>query len=93
MKARHIRKLRKRILSYHTYKVYPVKHCLFGFDNNFVYTFKAMNSIHAVERYMKYYWRKNKQKHPSYQTFYHEVTCDWGRILVIEEKGYKRYYM
>ena len=80
-------------MSYQTYKVYPVQHCLFGFDNNFVYTFKAMNSIHAVERYMKYYWRKHKQKHSSYRTFYHEVTSDWGRILVIDEKGYKRYYL
>lgn len=93
MKARHFRKLRKQLLSYQTYKVYPVRNCLFGFDNNFVYTFKAKNSIHAVERYMKYYWRKHKQKHSSYQTFYHEVTYDFGRILVIDEKGYKRYYM
>ena len=93
MKARHIRKLRKRILSYQTYKVYPVQHCLFGFDNNFVYTFKAMNSIHAVERYMKYYWRKHMQKHTMYKTFYNEVTSDLGRILVIDEKGYKRYYI
>lgn len=92
MKARHIRKLRKRLQEYQTYIVIPAT-SMGCFDKKYSYIVKAGWYIHAIERYMKYYWRKHKEKSRYYRDTYHEVTSSGGVLCVISEKGYKRYYI
>lgn len=93
MKARHIRKLRKRLQEYQTYCVIPATGIFYDFDKKYAYVVKASGCIHAIERYMKYYWRKHKEKSIYDRNLYHEVTSSSGVLCVINEKGYKRYYM
>lgn len=93
MKARHIRKLRKRLQEYQTYIVIPSTGIIFPFNKKYGYKVKASGCIHAIERYMKYYWRKHKEKSRYYRDTYHEVTSSGGVLCVISEKGYKRYYI
>ena len=93
MKARHIRKLRKRLQEYQTYRVIPATGIFCNFDEKNAYVVKASWYIHAIERYMKYYWRKHKEKSRYDRGLYHEVTCSSGVLCVINEKGYKRYYI
>ena len=92
MKARHIRKLRKRLQEYQTYIVIPATG-MGCFDKKYSYIVKAGGFIHAVERYMKYYYRKNKEKSPYYSETYGEIRSSLAVICVIDEKGYKRYYI
>lgn len=92
MKARHIRKLRKRLKEYQTYLVIPATGIFDNFDKKNAYVVKASGYIHAIERYMKYYWRKHKEKSKYDRDIYHEVTSSNGVLCVIDEKGYKRYY-
>ena len=93
MKARHIRKLRKRLQEYKTYRVIPANHIFGEFNEKNAYVVKAGWYIHAIERYMRYYWRKHKEKSRYYRDTYHEVTSSYGVLCVINEKGYKRYYI
>jgi hypothetical protein len=93
MKARHIRKLRKRLQEYQTYRIIPATGIFNDFDEKNAYIVQAGGCIHAIERYMKYYWRKHKEKSRYDRGLYHEVTYSSGVLCVINEKGYKRYYM
>jgi hypothetical protein len=93
MKARHIRKLRKRLQEYQTYRVIPYTDIFNPFDKKNAYIVKAGGCIHAIERYMRYYWRKNKEKSRYYRELYHESTHSSSVLCVIDEKGYKRYYI
>lgn len=93
MKARHIRKLRKQIQEYQTYRVIPATGLFDKFYEKNAYVVKASGYIHAIERYMKYYWIKHKEKSRYYRDTYHEVTSSGGVLCVISEKGYKRYYI
>ena len=92
MEAWKIRRIRRKLLSYRTYKVYTRTGLLGFFDTKHAYTCKALNSIHSIERFMKYYWRKNKCRNRFDKTIYHECTSSLGDILVIDEKGFQRYY-
>lgn len=92
MKARHIRKLRKRLQEYQTYIVIPAT-SMGCFDKKYSYIVKSGGFIHAIERYMKYYYRKNKEKSPYYSVIYDEIRASLSVICVIDEKGYKRYYI
>lgn len=93
MKARQIRKLRKRLQEYQTYMVIPANGYMFPFDKKRAYKVKACGYIHAIERYMKYYWRKHKERNRYDRNIYHEATSTYGVLCVIDEKGYKRYYI
>jgi len=55
MKARHIRKLRKRLQEYPMYRVIPATGIFDNFYEENAYVVKASGCIHAIERYMKHY--------------------------------------
>ena len=93
MKSRHIRKLRKRLQEYQTYIVITSSGAIFPFNEKHGYKVKASGCIHAIERYMKYYWRKHKFRNKYYRDIYHEVYYDSGNLCVINQKNYKRYYI
>lgn len=85
MKARHIKKLRKKILSY---KKYEVKSKV----DNVCVTIKAENVYHAVDRYLEWHMRHFKEKHQlSIQEDMYETTSYYAKICVIDEKGFKYY--
>ena len=54
---------------------------------------KAADSFHAMERYFQWYWRHFKEKHPSCYKDMFETTSKFGNIVVIDQKGYKKYYI
>jgi acyl-coenzyme A synthetase/AMP-(fatty) acid ligase len=93
MKARHIRKLRKRLQEYQTYMVIPSTGIFYEFKKENAYVVKASGCIHAIERYMKHYWRKHKRRSEYYRGLYHERSYVCSNLCVIDEKGYKRYYI
>ena len=95
MKARHIRKLRKQVQSFQTFRI--ITSC--GAFGDFFYRYewefkeiKASTPIHAIERYMKWHFRHFKYKSRHQHECYKETSYKWGEILVVDEKGYKRYY-
>lgn len=95
MKARHIRKLRKQVQSFQTFRI---KTSIGNFDSFFEVKeweykkIKAKNCIHAIERYMKWHFRRFKYKSRHQCEWYKETTYHFGGILVVDEKGYKRFY-
>ena len=95
MKARHIRKLRKQVQSFKSFRIAT---CCGAFGDFFFtqdYQFKrikALNPIHAIKRYMKWHFRHFKYKSRHQHEWYKETSYNWGEILVVDEKGYKRYY-
>lgn len=95
MKARHIRKLRKQVQSFQTFRIMTS----FGAFGDFFYDYewefkeiKARTPIHAIERYMKWHYRHFKYRSSHQQEWYKETSYKWGEILVVDEKGYNRYY-
>lgn len=95
MKARTIRKLRKKIAAFKTFIVMESQG-IFGnfppFSPENFRRVKATNQRQAIYRYMQWYYRHNKQKSDNDQALYAETTCKWGKICVIDSKGYHKYY-
>ena len=95
MKARHIRKLRKQIQAFKTFRI-TVTTGLFGdfffIKENKLHEMKASSEIHAIHRYMRWYFRRYKQRNPHHKDCYIQTTEKFGEVLVINDKGYKRYY-
>ncbi len=93
LKAKHIAKLRKKAKLMQTYKV---RECygLFGFDdfreNDFTLV-KAKTPYLAMQRYFKKYYLEMKQKHRFYNADV-ITTYNWGKIEVVDERGFKIYY-
>lgn len=87
MRPLTVKRLRKRLVSYDTYEVKETKTKISG------RMIKAANSFHAMERYFQWYWRHFKEKHPSCYKDMFETTSKFGNIVVIDQKGYKRYYI
>lgn len=100
MKAKQIRKLRKRIGKLQTYTIRETA-SLFGdfFGNNRMglimhdTKINASSSIRALEIYMKKYRKVHKQKNNYEREDYDETTEKWGRLMVIDSIGFKRFYM
>lgn len=94
MKARHIRKLRKKVQSFKTFSITTIG--VFGdffYRNDWEFKkIKASTPIHAIERYMKWHFRHFKYRSKHQHEWYKETSYNWGEILVVDEKGYKRYY-
>ena len=95
MKARHIRKLRKKLQAYQTYRI-ATSYGSFGYfpqKHEWEYRkVKGASPIHAITRYMKWHFRRHKYMSRHQKTWYQETTYNWGEIEVIDEKGYIRYY-
>lgn len=93
MKARHIKKLRKKIAEFKEFTVY-IPTGLFGFDGDYrcKKVIKASDEIHAIRRYFKWYYRYYKET-SEFQT-YHPEPCSrrWAHVAVEDSKGYKHFY-
>lgn len=93
MKAKHIKKLRKRIESFQSYKVRE-SWGLFGFDsfheNNYS-EIKAGSPLEATVRFFKLYRRQYKRI-SRFESFLIETNSQWGRLEVVDSKGFKTYY-
>ena len=92
MKARHIKKLRKKILNFKEYKILETKG-LFGnfFDDTFEKSIMADSFNTALKRYFRKYYRRNKEIH-NYYDVDTETTSEWGKIRVKDYKGFKKYF-
>ena len=87
MKARTVRRLRKKLSSYSTYEVKEAKTEIQG---RFI---KARDPKHATQRYLNWYWRHFKERFPYLdKDNIFETTSKFGAIVVIDKKGYKTYF-
>lgn len=100
MKARHIKKLRKRISNFEVYKIRRSAG-LFGdfFGNNSLglimddYYITADSYELALKRFFQYFKRAFKRKNESDTNHIHETTCELGRIMVENTNtGYMKFY-
>lgn len=95
MKAKHISKLRKQITNFKTYTV-SASYGLFG---NFEYggkdkhTVLASNPKHAVERYLRWYYRHFKIQNSHHTNTVVECTNRFGEFKVVASNGYTHYFM
>ena len=94
MKARHVKELRKKISNYKKFTV-VTSGGLFGefYDYYAKDIIFADNPYHAIQRYLRWWQRKYKRKHKFHKNYYAETTHYWGIFEVIDEKGYKAYWM
>lgn len=93
MKARHIRKLRNKIMKFKEFTV-SIPTGLFGFDRDcrLKRIIKASDEIHAIRRYFKWYYRCYKET-SEHQTYYPEPCSKiWAHVAVEDSKGYKHFY-
>lgn len=99
MKAKRIKKLRKRIGRLECYSIRESA-LLFGdfYGHNRVglimsdHIVSASSPVRAIQIYMKCYRNKCKKKneHESYE--YKQTTENWGELMVTDEKGFRRFY-
>lgn len=99
MKAKHINKLRKEVANMGMYSVVESE----GLFGNFPYYLHycdqppfqtlAKDSIHAVERYQRWYFRKHKRRPRHWCNTVSEVSRTFAKYMVVDYKGYYRYYM
>lgn len=98
MKTKHISKLRKEVANMKMYSVvesdglfgnfpYYLHHCHKPFQT------LAKDSIHAVERYQRWYFRKHKRRPIHWCSTVAEVSITFAKYMVVDYKGYYRYYM
>lgn len=99
MKARHIKKLRKKIGKLQTYKIRETASLFGNFfgQNRFNlimsdHNITANSPIRAIKIYMRNYRKKQKQKNRYESEEYVETTEDWGRLMVVDETGFKYFY-
>jgi hypothetical protein len=95
MKRRDVMKLRKKVANF---KEYEVSYSLGLFGNFYdgglcCETVKASNPKEAVERYLRWYFRYYKCRNEFHTNNLVETSYNWGRFMVIDSKGYKRYFM
>ena len=68
---------------------------IYSWEHNFVssYTPLAKNPEHALERYFRHYYRKNKEKSFGSMNSPCETTYEWATYMVKDIKtGYKTYF-
>lgn len=95
MKRRDVKKLRKKVANF---KEYEVSYSLGLFGNFYdgglcCEAIKASNPKEAVERYLRWYFRYYKCRNAFHTNNLVETSWNWGRFMVIDSKGYKRYFM
>lgn len=95
MKARDVKRLRKKVTDF---KEYDVSYSL-GLFGNFdggglcLHTIKASNPREAVERYLSWYFRCYKRRNEFYTNNLVETSWNWGKFMVEDARGYRRYFM
>lgn len=92
MKARRIKKLKQRISNFKPYLVCEtsILH-LFGVYEKEGTTIMADSFEMAITRFIHYDERKYKER-SEYHDCYTETERKWGKLMVIDERGYKRFY-
>lgn len=91
MNARTVKRLRKKIASYKTYEVKTHRP-----SNNSGISgikVKADSFEMALNRYLKWYWNHFKERHADDNSSLVETTSKFGSFVVIDEKGFKKYYI
>lgn len=98
MKAKHINKLRKEVANMGMYSVVKSE----GLFGEFPYHLHschnpfqtlAKDSKHAIQRYQRWYFRKHKRRPEHWCSTFTEVSRIFGKYMVVDYKGYYRYYM
>ena len=95
MKAKDIKRLRKKVVDF---KEYDVSYSL-GLFGNFdgggvcLQTIKASNPREAVERYLRWYFRFYKFRNEFHKNNLVETSLNWGKFRVEDARGYVRYFM
>lgn len=94
MKARHIKKLRKRVQNFREYTVSTTYGLFgdFGTEGMWVRKILADTPQFAVQRYLDRHWRSYKEKHPKIEGTPTETTRRYGKIMVVDNKGYHYYF-
>ena len=95
MKAIHIKKLRREVEQYKPFTI-SVCYGLFGFDYKDsgcdIARIMASDIEGAIRKYFRRYERKYKEKSTKHLTYLNETTRNWGRVMVIDSRGYKTYW-
>lgn len=92
MRARRIKKLRQRITKFKPYAVHWTKVCcLFGAYSDCAVIVMANSFEMAIKRFVRYEERKYKER-SEYHGCCTETDRNWGRLMVIDERGYKKFY-
>ena len=94
MKARHIRKLRKRIAKFDAYDIHESV-SMFGAPYHVTAeaTIMADNPFEAMRRFFRYYRRHYKRIHDNYKSESIETTQQWGRFEVVNLRTGFHHYM
>lgn len=103
MKARIIKKLRKGIEQYKSFKVaqsfepfgtfyIPFEYASGGLKSD-LKIIKAKDEVHAIVRWFKWYERHYKKRsYYHFNTSFRESSNTFAKFKVIDEKGFTRYY-
>ena len=95
MKARDIKRLRMQVAKF---KEYEVSYTL-GLFGHFIggglssKEIMASNPKEAVERYLRWYYRRYKYRNQHHTNNLVETSWNWGKFRVIDSRGYERYFM
>ena len=93
MKARHIKKIRKRVAKFDTYEIHESIH-MFGnpYHSTPEATVTADSLSMAMRRFFAYYRRRFKRHHDDNTTCPSETTQQWGKFEVINLRtGFHHY--
>ena len=93
MKARHIRKIRKRVDKFDTYEIHE-SIGMFGtpYHDTTEAIVKADSVTMAMRRFFRYYERRYKRYHDDRTTCPSETTREWGRFEVVNTRtGFHHY--
>lgn len=95
MRARDVKRLRKKVADF---KEYTVSYTFglfgdFGFEGQCCKKIMASNSQEAVERYLKWYFRKYKCRNMHHTNNLAETSRWWGKFMVVDSRGFSRYFM
>ena len=92
MSPRRIKKLRNRISNFKPYAVYEtaIGH-LFGEYREYGTTIMADSFEFARKRFVRYDERRYKER-SEYRNCDCETERSWGRLLIVDEKGFKKFY-
>ena len=87
MKARHIRKLRKRISKWDAYDIHDTVR-MFGSPYHAIpeATIKAGSPCEAVARFFRWYKRRYKKRHDEQRRELIECTEKWGLFKVVNQR-------
>lgn len=93
MRARRIKKLRNRISNFKPYVVYETAiGSLFGRYSEYETTIIMADSFEfARKRFVRYVERRYKER-SEYRYCNCETERKWGRLLIVDDKGYKKFY-